>query len=59
MLRRSHRLRVLLALTALLPVAAHGQTLRLATWNLEWLVSAQTVRAARAACQAGARPALP
>ena len=59
MRRRSHRLRVLLALTALLPVAAASQTLRLATWNLEWLVSDQTVRTARAACQAGARPALP
>lgn len=43
----------------LLPALAGAQTLRLATWNLEWLVSPQTSRTAKAACLAGARPELP
>ena len=43
----------------LLPTLSTAQTLRLATWNLEWLVSAQTSRTARAACLGGARPPLP
>ena len=33
--------------------------LRVASWNLEWLVSPATTQAARAACLAGARAALP
>jgi len=35
------------------------RTLRVATWNLEWLVSPGTAQAARNACLAGAHAALP
>ena len=60
-MQRASRLRVMLiGLGALLvPTLTAAQSLRLATWNLEWLVSAQTSRTARAACLGGARPSLP
>lgn len=60
-MRSASSLRVLLIGLAalLLPDLATAQTLRLATWNMEWLVSAQTSRTARAACLGGARPELP
>jgi endonuclease/exonuclease/phosphatase family metal-dependent hydrolase len=52
---------------ALLPTAGRAlprdvridRPLRVASWNLEWLVSPATTRGARAACLAGARAALP
>lgn len=41
-------------------LAAPGPTLRVATWNLEWLVSPATTQASRQACLRGAkRPPLP
>jgi endonuclease/exonuclease/phosphatase family metal-dependent hydrolase len=42
-----------------LPALAGAQTLRLASWNLEWMVSPQTSRSARMACIDGAKPTLP
>lgn len=40
--------------------AARGlDALRVASWNLEWLVSPATAQRARSACQAGARASLP
>ncbi len=38
---------------------AAPRPLRIATWNLQWLVDAQTARAARIACRDGAAAALP
>ena len=57
------RLRLTAALlwgvAALVPAGATARDLRLASWNLEWLVSTATTREARNACVAGARPRLP
>jgi endonuclease/exonuclease/phosphatase family metal-dependent hydrolase len=36
-----------------------GRPLRIATWNLQWLVSPETARAARIACRDGRRAPLP
>ena len=53
-------LRLCLATMALLIApCAEARDLRLASWNLEWLVSTATTREARNACLAGARPRLP
>ena len=57
------RLRLTAALlwgvAALVPAGATARDLKLASWNLEWLVSTATTREARNACLAGARPRLP
>ena len=39
--------------------APAAQALSLATWNLEWLLTPETAHAARLACRAGRRTALP
>jgi endonuclease/exonuclease/phosphatase family metal-dependent hydrolase len=39
--------------------APAAEPLRLATWNLEWLLTPQTAHTARLACRAGRRTALP
>lgn len=39
--------------------ASAVEPLRLATWNLEWLLTPQTAHTARLACRAGRRTALP
>jgi exonuclease III len=38
---------------------AAAQPLRIATWNLEWLLTPETAHAGRLACRAGRRSALP
>jgi endonuclease/exonuclease/phosphatase family metal-dependent hydrolase len=63
-LRRLLLLCLLLAIpvatTALWSVrAAPGDVIRIATWNMEWLVDATTAHAARLACRSGQRAALP
>ena len=50
---------LLSGLAMLAPAGASARDLRLASWNLEWLVSTATTREARNACLAGARPRLP
>ncbi|MGC4029643.1 MAG: endonuclease/exonuclease/phosphatase family protein [Steroidobacteraceae bacterium] len=41
------------------PPASGARDLRVATWNLEWLVAPATAHAGRLACDAGRRTALP
>jgi endonuclease/exonuclease/phosphatase family metal-dependent hydrolase len=50
---------LLWGLAMLAPVSASARDLKLASWNLEWLVSTATTREARNACLTGARPRLP
>lgn len=62
-----HRRLLLCALLVLPPGfaalhVAHGEPapgLRIATWNLEWLLAPETARTARIACRDGQRPPVP
>ena len=50
---------LLLLVLPALTLGASAKPLRIATWNLEWLVSPATTHAARLACREGRRTALP
>jgi endonuclease/exonuclease/phosphatase family metal-dependent hydrolase len=50
---------VSLAIGAVVLASGRRSTLRLATWNMEWLVSPATAQAARLACRAQRRATLP
>lgn len=50
---------LLAAACLLLSTAPMARELRVATWNLEWLVAPATAHSARLACDAGRRAALP
>jgi endonuclease/exonuclease/phosphatase family metal-dependent hydrolase len=65
---RTNRKRLLLCLLAALAIGAiavwpagagHSDTIVIATWNLEWLVTPETAHAGRLACRNGRRSALP
>lgn len=53
------RIALLLLLAAPCATGAGTAELRVATWNLEWLVSPETAHASRHACDAGRRARLP